>query len=155
MPSIPDPPPVEPGGGAGPGTPRPAGKATLYRDPARPPALTPPDPAGVPAELQAAPRWVVWKLEWVNRTWSKVPYRADGRGKASATNPATWGTFAAAVAAGAGAGVAGLGFVLGDGFAGVDLDDVRDPGPAGWCPGRRRRSKPSAATPRRPRAAPG
>ena len=42
------------------------------------------------------------------------------------TDPSTWTTFSDALAACEGGGFSGIGFVLGDGFVGVDLDACRD-----------------------------
>ncbi|MBP3959873.1 hypothetical protein J8F10_31885 [Gemmata sp. G18] len=63
--------------------------------------------------------------------WTKVPRQLDGR-NASSTNPATWAAFADALAAYRGTSdsaggtgersFAGLGFFLGDGWSGVDVD---------------------------------
>src|SRR5690606_24712086 len=64
----------------------------------------------VPAELRSRPRWV--------RHRDKVPVTVAGR-PASATDPATWSTYAAARRSTVGDGI---GFVLGDGVACLDLD---------------------------------
>lgn len=55
---------------------------------------------------------------WVRRDSAKVPLTTDGT-PASSTNPATWSSHKDAAASSVGAG---LGFVLGDGFACIDLD---------------------------------
>lgn len=55
---------------------------------------------------------------WVRRDARKVPLTTTGT-SASSTDPATWSTHAEAAASSAGVG---LGFVLGDGFACIDLD---------------------------------
>ena len=55
---------------------------------------------------------------WVRRDARKVPLTVAG-GAASSTNSATWSTYPEAAASTAGVG---LGFVLGDGFACIDLD---------------------------------
>lgn len=82
----------------------------------------------IPQEMRDAKRWVCW-------TADKTPINvATGRG-ASSTNPQTWATFQAACGyigrdatykANSGEMVTmptlGVGFVLGDGWAGVDLD---------------------------------
>jgi putative DNA primase/helicase len=76
----------------------------------------------VPEIMQQADRWVMWRYE----NDKKVPYQVDGR-RADATEPASWATFANVVETlAAEDGYAGIGFVLGGGFAGVDLDDVLD-----------------------------
>jgi RecA-family ATPase len=87
----------------------------------------------VPAELVAADRWLAWRYE--ERTdkdgrkkLTKVPVRCDNpKRQASSTDPTTWTTFAAALAVAEEDGVDGPGFVLGDGYAGVDLDGCRHP----------------------------
>jgi primase-polymerase (primpol)-like protein len=85
----------------------------------------------IPEELRQRPQWVVWKLE--TRTGederTKVPYIAGGVGKASTTDLLTWRTFEEAVRALKTGRYSGVGFVFssGDPFAGVDLDDCRDP----------------------------
>ena len=53
----------------------------------------------IPAELRERPQWVVWSAEKRDGKTTKVPYRADLRGRASSTDPATWSTFDAAVVA--------------------------------------------------------
>jgi primase-polymerase (primpol)-like protein len=90
-------------------------------------------PNGIPSEMRAARRWVVWRFERVEDRWTKVPYCAASRQRASSTKSSSWSDFETALAEyqhGAGLdGVKwnGIGFVLGDGWAGVDLDDCRDP----------------------------
>ena len=66
-----------------------------------------------PQEMRSADRWV--------RADGKRPIMADGR-PASSTNPRTWAPFEG-VAQGAGDG---MGFMLGDGFACLDLDHCID-----------------------------
>lgn len=99
----------------------------------------------IPAELKTVDRWLVWRYElrqagrgeW---RWTKVPYSPASDGvtwkSGSATDPATWGTFEAAVHAYTDPldpefpqfVFDGLGFVLGDGFVGIDLDKCRGKG---------------------------
>ena len=75
----------------------------------------------VPEELKGIPRWVAWRGALIGGKYKKVPIRPDGR-SASSTDPATWCPFE---------GVRhippthrwGVGFVLGDGIAGIDLDN--------------------------------
>lgn len=55
---------------------------------------------------------------WVRRSVTKVPLTATGSA-ASSTNPNTWSSYAVATASSAGIG---LGFMLGGGFACIDLD---------------------------------
>jgi primase-polymerase (primpol)-like protein len=73
---------------------------------------------GIPAELRSLDRWVRYSSR-------KVPLTTTGRA-ASSTNPATWSTYAEAVASKAGAGI---GFVLnGDGLCCLDLDHCLEDG---------------------------
>lgn len=101
------------------------GKHTVYTDPDRKPRVLQLAPAGVPDAITAEPRWVLWRLVLDDGKWTKRPVRTSGRA-ASSTNPKTWTTFALAVAAYQRGGFDGIGFVLGDGWAGIDLDDVRN-----------------------------
>jgi len=70
----------------------------------------------LPSELTSRARWVLWRD-------GKVPYCArQPRRRASCTDPKTWASFDAALAAHNADGNCGLGFVLGDGIAAVDID---------------------------------
>ncbi|MCX6630818.1 MAG: hypothetical protein NTW28_24645 [Candidatus Solibacter sp.] len=81
----------------------------------------------VPEELKRERRWVCWAYEERNGKRTKVPFiagrlfRKDGEPRrASSRDPRTWRTYADAVA---NAGrFEGIGFMLGDGFSGIDLD---------------------------------
>jgi primase-polymerase (primpol)-like protein len=85
----------------------------------------------VPEELRQRSQWVVWKLE--KRPGedkpTKIPYIAGGVGKASSTDSLTWRSFEEAVQSLETGRYDGIGFVFcsGDPYAGVDLDDCRDP----------------------------
>jgi primase-polymerase (primpol)-like protein len=83
----------------------------------------------LPEEMRQRPQWVVWKLEERDGKPTKVPYIAGGSGKASSTDSLTWRSFEEAVQALETGRYSGIGFVFssGDPFAGVDLDDCRDP----------------------------
>jgi hypothetical protein len=89
------------------------------------------DLAKLPAALKplrARQQWVIWRLTWQGRRWTKAPFRCDDPTRyASSNDPGTWSTYKAAVAA-AGNGD-GISYVLrpGDPFAAVDIDHVRDP----------------------------
>lgn len=109
-----------------------ARKKSLYSDPDRRPDVLPPDFGGIPAELRAERRWLLWKLEWRGDNkgggkWTKVPRQPSGRA-AKSTDPATWSAFEQVRAAFEGGGFDGVGFVLGGGWAGVDLDGSYDHG---------------------------
>jgi putative DNA primase/helicase len=73
-------------------------------------------------ELAAYAQWVCWK--WTERDGKKTkpPYDAKTGGLASSTDPATWATYAEAIATGS--RFDGVGFVVTDldPYVGVDLD---------------------------------
>ncbi len=91
----------------------------------RPPEHLKPDLDGIPAAMKAERRWVTWRYERRKETWTKVPV-ARGR-SASSTDPSTWMTFDEAAAEYRAGGRSGIGFVLGDGWAGVDVDKCLTP----------------------------
>ena len=83
--------------------------------------------AHVPRNLRRTRRWVLWRREWRAGRWTKVPYMAaHPTVRAAVNDPATWSSFAAALAAFRAGHGDGVGIVLGDGIVGVDLDHVRD-----------------------------
>jgi len=88
--------------------------------------------AAVPGSMKQAPRWVVWQYEIRDGRRTKVLH-APGRGQAKSTDPATWGTFEEAVRSEP--FYSGIGFVLGDGWLGLDADHVRDSKTGEWAPG--------------------
>ena len=80
----------------------------------RPKAL-PVEVAGIPADLKAIPRWVLWRF--VERTqpngekvWAKMPMTVAGR-PASVSKPSDWASYDDAIDE----------FILGDGYDGVGL----------------------------------
>lgn len=78
----------------------------------------------IPKELINRPQWVCWRYETREGKTTKVPYRADGKGRADSTNAATWGNFETAVQA---KGFDGIGFVVTFPYCGIDIDHCRDP----------------------------
>ena len=85
-------------------------------------------PAAIPAAMRETRRWVVWNLEARHGKPTKVPYQAVCPSTcASSTDAATWSDFDTAQAAVEDGKADGFGFVLGDGYVGVDLDACRDP----------------------------
>lgn len=86
----------------------------------------------VPGVMQSLPQWVCWRHEVIGiGKPTKVPYRSDGRGKASSTDPSTWSTFEAALeAVRRDDTLDGVGLVMTaeDGLCCVDLDDAIDDG---------------------------
>jgi hypothetical protein len=75
----------------------------------------------IPHDMKAVNRWVIWRYEEGARKVTKVPYQTNGK-KASATSSLTWTSFDAAKTAYSKGGFDGVGFVLGGGFVGIDLD---------------------------------
>lgn len=89
-----------------------------------------PNPEQIPWDLAFMPRWVVWALERRKDKWTKVPYQPlPTKIPAQVNVPTTWGTFSEALAVARQAPWAsGVGIVLGDGLAGVDLDGALEDG---------------------------
>jgi len=82
----------------------------------------------LPVEIRHSARAVLWNREVRNGKPTKVPYVPHRPTELAAVDdPATWDTFAGAHAAYLEGKADGVGVVLGDGLAGVDLDDCRDP----------------------------
>lgn len=104
--------------------------STVGDRPAKPTALRPIFDRML-RELRDSARWVLWRYEWSPATskWTKVPYRATGSGKASTTNAKTWTTFDRTRAAYERGHLEadGVGWVIGDGIVGGDIDACRDP----------------------------
>jgi hypothetical protein len=78
----------------------------------------------IPQMMKTSKRWLLWRSEERNGKSTKVPYSISGS-KASVNDPATWTTFEQAVTAldSQENAFSGLGFVLGDGYLGIDIDD--------------------------------
>jgi hypothetical protein len=82
--------------------------------------------ASVPASMKATGRWVCWRWECRDADWTKVPIDPKTGRRAKSNDPGTWGSFDAACRryerrceSGA---IDGIGFMLGDGWCGVDAD---------------------------------
>ncbi len=108
------------------------GKTAFYSDCKTKPETPSPNLTSIPSDLKSVRAWVVWKFVWKpngkgDGKWDKIPYKPNGK-KASTTNPDTWLTFDEAVSAYKAGGFDGIGFVFdpADGFAGIDLDNVRN-----------------------------
>lgn len=82
----------------------------------------------IPQELKAEKRWVVWRYEKRDDKRTKIPYVAGPgrRARADSTNSKTWRSFKQAREAYQAGEYDGIGFMLGNGWAGVDLDDCID-----------------------------
>jgi putative DNA primase/helicase len=95
--------------------------------------ILPVDARGIPPSLIELSRWVCWQAVPKQRNdgtteLTKQPRRPDRpSAPASSTDAATWGTFDQALTAYEADHASGIGFVLGDGIMGIDLDAVRDP----------------------------
>lgn len=89
------------------------------------PALSGEFGSAIPHELCDLPQWVLYRTQTRNGRTTKVPYQvAHASRRASSTDPATWGTYGAALAArqrGAGDGI-GFVFSSDDPYAGIDFD---------------------------------
>ena len=88
--------------------------------------------AAVPAVMREAKRWVTWQYEIRDGKKTKVPH-TPGKGQAKSTDRETWVTFEEARRAEE--FYSGIGFVLGDGWLGLDADHVRDLDTGEWLPG--------------------
>jgi hypothetical protein len=82
----------------------------------------------IPQSMRDEPRWVLWRLVSRGGKPTKVPFTTAGK-HASSTDPATWTDYETARQAFTQGGdlYSGIGFTLGDGWAGVDLDNCLDP----------------------------
>lgn len=91
--------------------------------------------ANFPPALRAQRRWVCWRYEPDDKgAPTKVPYQADGARKASTTDAATWSGFEQAVTGAQTHGYDGVGYVVGAGVAGIDLDyAIVDGAPKPWA----------------------
>jgi hypothetical protein len=84
------------------------------------------DQPNTPAEMLGERRWVAWRYEERDGKQTKVPINPETGEYASATDSTTWGTHADAMRRAAKSGLAGVGFVLGDGWVGIDFDNYRE-----------------------------
>jgi len=94
-------------------------------------AVHPPIIENIPEELTERPQWVCWRLEERDGTQTKVLYIPGTPTRAKSNDLMTWRTFSEALAAYASPkqpAYDGIGYVFGPcPFAGIDLDDCRDP----------------------------
>lgn len=75
----------------------------------------------IPGELKKLNRWVNWK--WYEREgkWTKPPINAKNGRFAKSNNPDTWSSYSKVVEEAH--KYDGIGFILGDGYIGVDIDN--------------------------------
>ncbi len=87
------------------------------------------NPAGIPEALKKHPQWVGWKYIIRDGRDTKCPVNPKTLTAADSTDLATSGTFEQALAAYQSHSLAGVGLVFAetDDFAGVDLDNCREP----------------------------
>lgn len=84
----------------------------------------------IPDALKVEDQWVCWRFDSRNGTRTKVPVDATSGGYAQVDSPASWSDFNTVLDYFARTdSVDGIGFVFQDAgpYAGVDLDDCRDP----------------------------
>jgi putative DNA primase/helicase len=95
------------------------------------PVANPPTIENIPEQLTERPQWVCWRLEERDGKKTKVPYTPGTERRASSTDLMTWRTFSEALGAyeRSEPPYDGIGFVFcsADPFAGVDIDNCRDP----------------------------
>mgnify|MGYP003334930397 FL=1 len=81
----------------------------------------------IPKVMADATRWVLWRREQRDGNDTKVPYDAKNFQRARSNDESTWCDYETARnVLHSGDGFNGLGFVLGGGFAGVDIDGCID-----------------------------
>lgn len=85
---------------------------------------TPQHLALFPDELKRSPRWCLWKYVTRGDKTTKLPFQPSGK-PAESNNPATWGSFADALAALTDQ-YSGFGCFISDPYVAVDFDHVRD-----------------------------
>ena len=100
-------------------------KQQIHGSPEKPVALAL-DCDGVPNELRYARRWVLWNYRWEGDRWKKPPMTIAGK-MADITDSSNWDCFDSVCMAYEGGDFDGIGFVLGDGLSGVDIDNCRNP----------------------------
>ena len=110
------------------------GKATVLGDRQQKPPTATVDPSQVHDGLKMFDRWTGWKWEWnaKKNKWDKPPINCKTGRYGSSTNPEHWYSFEEVHEAQRSEKVDGIGFILGEAdggvhFAGIDLDDCRNP----------------------------
>ena len=77
----------------------------------------------IPEEMKALKRWICFKLENKDGRLNKTPINAINGKPARSNDPSTWTKFKLAINGCVKYECDGIGFMLGDGIFGVDLDD--------------------------------
>ncbi len=75
----------------------------------------------IPKELKNIPNWVCWEYQTIAGRETKIPINPNTRGQAMSNNPQTWSTYDLAVEVSQ--GFSGIGFMLGNGIFGIDIDN--------------------------------
>ena len=78
----------------------------------------------IPSELKKIKQWVCWRIEDRNGKKTKTPINAMTGGYAMSNNSGTWTDFETAVKESV--KYNGIGFMLGNGIFGIDLDNMDD-----------------------------
>lgn len=94
------------------------------------PFVLPVDPDRIPSELKASAQWVGWRWNQTGKgKWTKPPFSVATGTKCDKTAPASWCDFETALMAHQAGRFDGIGFCFtpDDPFAGIDLDDCRNP----------------------------
>jgi hypothetical protein len=84
-------------------------------------------PATIRERMNRERRWVAWRIDMRGGQPTKVPVNPTTGELAKSNDPATWGSLVEAENAFLQFVLDGVGFMLGDGWAGIDID-----GPAEW-----------------------
>lgn len=85
------------------------------------------DYKNIPADLRKKNRWVLWKLKQVeNGRTTKVPVNAMNGYGAKSNDSSTWSSFEQALHNVTVFNCSGLGFMLGNGWFGIDIDHALD-----------------------------
>lgn len=82
----------------------------------------------IPEALKARNQWVCYELVYDNEKGksSKIPKNPHNGYNAKSNDSATWSDFETAIKAASFYGFSGIGFVLGGGIFGIDLDNAID-----------------------------
>ena len=80
----------------------------------------------IPVEMRSARRWVLWRLAEKDGRKTKIPVDARTGYGAKSNDPDTWVSFEEAMGKADAYACDGLGFMLGNGYFGVDIDHAKD-----------------------------
>lgn len=80
--------------------------------------------SNIPAELKKMDQWICWRMENRNEKLTKVPINPRTGGYAQSNNPSTWTQYDEAVKVSG--NYNGIGFMLGNGIFGIDIDKIEN-----------------------------